>query len=49
MKKSAWIIVILALNSAIAAQEGYPPGTLVPSVELDIMLIRAMMPIHACV
>ena len=44
MKKSAWIIVILALNSAIPAQEGYPPGTLVPSVELDLQRVEVQVP-----
>ena len=44
MKKSAWIIVILALTSAVTAQEGYPPGTLVLSVDLDLQRVEVQVP-----
>ncbi|NKB66550.1 MAG: T9SS type A sorting domain-containing protein [Candidatus Latescibacteria bacterium] len=44
MRNCVWLCALLAVVGAVEAQEGYPPGTLVPSADLDLQPVAVQVP-----
>ena len=44
-KTNAWFVLLIALPGSAGAQdEGYPPGTLAPSVDLGLQRVAVQVP-----